>query len=54
MICVHSLAWSNLNDLNWFGSAYSGRAVKFYTKCKKGAKKGGRVKNAEIAYIRDD
>ena len=53
-ICVHSLAWSNLNDLDWFGSGYSGKAKTFYNKAKRGAKKGGRVKNSELAYIRGD
>ena len=53
-ICVHSLAYSNLNDLNWFGSSYSGKALSFFNKAKRGAKKGGRVKNAEPAYIRGD
>ena len=53
-ICIHSLAWSNLNGLNWFGPTYTAKSSKFYYKTKKGAKKGGRIKNSESAYIRDD
>ena len=49
-----TVAYINLFDLNWFGSLYSGKAKTFYTKSKRGAKKGGRVKNAESAYIRGD
>ena len=48
-ICVHSLAWSQLNGLGWFGPAYF-KSVSFYYK----SKKGGRIKNAESAYIRGD
>ncbi len=42
------------HELNWFGSSYSGKALTFFNKAKRGAKKGGRVKNAEPAYIRGD
>ena len=52
-ICIHSLAWSNLNGLNWFGPTYTAKSSKFYYKTKKGAKKGGRIKNSESAYIRN-
>ena len=40
-ICVHSLAWSNLKDLNWFGSAFSGKALQLH--------RNGLIEN--ISYI---
>ena len=51
---LDELADINLYELNWFGKSYSSKSVTFYIKTKKGAKKGGRVKNAESAYIRGD
>ena len=48
-ICYHSLALSNLKDYAWFGTSYSGRAKKFFVKCKRGAKKGGRTTKAKSA-----
>ena len=54
-ICVHSLAYSILYDLNWYGpTKHSLKARTFIHKTKREAKKGGRIKNAESALIRDD
>lgn len=53
-ICIHSLAYSNLYDLSWFGSKFTGKPKVFFTKNKRGAKTGGRSRNAELAYKRMD
>lgn len=50
-ICSHSLAFSNLKELSWFGPAYSGKSKKFFTKCKRG-RKGGRAALAKSALQR--
>ena len=46
-ICVHSLAFSNLNKLCWFGEKYSANRTNFFTKAKRGAK--GRFAKAKSA-----
>ncbi len=43
-ICTHSLAYSNLMNLNWFGHNYSGKPTKFFTKTKRGRKSGREAK----------
>ncbi len=39
-ICTHSLAYSNLQNLCWFGPNYSRKSTKFFTKTKRGRKAG--------------
>ncbi len=46
-ICIHSLAYSNLLKLNWFGSSYSGKSTQFFTKTKRGRKAGAEKKAAK-------
>jgi hypothetical protein len=53
-ICSHSLAFSHLKDLNWFGPKYSKVSNEFVYKNKKGRKKGSRYKNATSALMVDD
>ena len=45
-ICIHSLAYSHLKDLNWFGTAYSNRSNEFCYRTKKGRSKGHRYKKS--------
>ena len=54
-ICRHIVAYSNANELDWYGAAYR-QPVKFVTKTKKGAipkKKIGRFPLAKKALIRE-
>ena len=39
-ICTHSLAYSNSQNLCWFGPNYSRKSTKFFTKTKRGRKAG--------------
>jgi len=47
-ICNHSLAYSNLFSLCWFGKSFSGKATKFFVKTKRG-RLAGREPNAKKA-----
>jgi len=53
-ICPHSLAFSHMKDLNWFGPKYQKRSNEFVYKNKKGSKKGSRYKKARSALEMDD
>jgi len=53
-ICPHSLAFSHIKDLNWFGNSYTARSNEFVYKNKRGKKKGSRYKNATAALMIDD
>ena len=53
-ICPHSLGFSHMKDLNWFGPKYQNRSNEFVYKNKKGSKKGSRYKKARSALEIDD
>ena len=48
-ICPHSLAFSHLKNLDWFGPKYTSRLNEFVFKNKTGRKKGHRYKKASSA-----
>ena len=51
-ICPHVIAYSNINQLNWFGDEYNkSEKVDFVNKNKRGPK-GGRYKKAEKALVK--
>ena len=51
-ICPHVIAYSNINQLNWFGDEYNkSEKVDFANKNKRGPK-GGRYKKAEKALVK--
>lgn len=53
-ICQHSLGFSHLKNLQWFGPKYTNRSDEFVFKNKIGRKKGGRYKNALPALESDE
>ncbi len=53
-ICPHSLAFSHLKDLEWFGPKFSNRTNEFVYKNSRSRKKGCRYKNATSALMFDE
>jgi hypothetical protein len=52
-ICQHSLAFSHMLNLEWFGTQYTSRSCEFVYKNKHGRKKGRRYKKASSALTVD-
>jgi len=52
-ICLHSLGYSHLKDLNWFGPKFTTRSCEFAYNNKRGAKKGSKYKKATSALMMD-
>ena len=50
-VCVHSLGFTNINELGWFGLKFEINDKKFYPKIK-WAKKGVRSTNELKEYIK--
>ena len=53
-ICLHSLGYSHLKDLNWFGPKFSARSCEFAYINERGAKKGSAYSKAKAALVMDD
>ena len=52
-ICLHSLGYSHLKDLNWFDPKFSVRSCEFAYNNKRGAKKGSAYSKAKAALVMD-
>ena len=52
-ICLHSLGYSHLKDLNWFGPKFTTRSCEFAYNNKRGSKKGSKYKKATSALMMD-